>query len=261
MADNKPVTEDINGIPYEVWLKNPTNGMFIIKKNRITGTGLIVVSSNVCYLVTVKHVAVNMSSECEVIMGGENEEPWHFQLSSITGQPSITWFHHPVADISVYPLPSITTEGIKALNQRAIPLGALASETNLPSRDVYVTALGFPLGLGAEGQFIPLSRESKVASGMLHDDNGLFFLLQDPSVSGYSGGPLIQSGDSRVVITSTGPAVATGGGRCWGFVSATYGDETGGKMSRIIPAFYAVNLIHEAQMTLHIVQAPMPQTK
>jgi hypothetical protein len=142
------------------------------------------------------------------------------------------------------------------LDRRALPLAALESGTNLPSRDVFVTALGFPLGLGAQGQFIPLSRESKVASGMLSDDKGCFFLLQDPSVSGYSGGPLIEPGDPRVISTPSGIATVTGGTRCWGFVFGNYSDETGGKMCRITPAFYAVQLIHEAENTLHIVQAP-----
>jgi hypothetical protein len=89
--------------------------------------------------------------------------------------------------------------------------------------------------------------------------------LQDPSVSGYSGGPLIQAGDARVVATSASntAAVVTGGTKCWGFVFGTYGDETGGKMSRITPAFYAVQLIHEAENTLKIVQSniPLPQKK
>lgn len=264
VSDNKPVTEEMNGLSYEVWLKNPSSNVFVIKKIKVSGTGLIVISSNVCFLVTAKHVAMDMSPECEIVMGGENEHPQHFKLSSITGQPAPKWFHHPIADVSVYPLPTITSEGMEALNGRAIPLALLESETNLPSRDVYVTALGFPLGLGAEGQFIPFSRESKVASGMLTDDKGQFFLLQDPSVSGYSGGPLIQAGDARVVATSSSStAVVTGGTKCWGFVFGTYGDETGGKMSRITPAFYAVQLIHDAETTLKIVQSniQLPQKK
>jgi hypothetical protein len=254
LSDNKPVTEEMNGVRYEVWLKDPSKNMFVTKKIRITGTGFIVASSNVSYLVTAKHVALDMSEESEIVMGGENKEPLHFKMSSITGQPNVRWFHHAVADFSIHPLPTITPEGLAALNRRAVEMAVLESETNLPSRDIYVTALGFPLGLGAQGQFIPLSRESKVASGMLADDKGQFFLLQDPSVSGYSGGPLIQSGDSRFMNTSSGPAVVTGGARCWGFVSATYGDETGGKMSRITPAFYAVELIREAQSKLRILQ-------
>jgi hypothetical protein len=88
LSDNKPVIEVENGVPYEVWLKNPTNNSFIIKKTTVSGSGLIVVSSNIAYLVTAKHVALEMSQDCEMIMGGDKEEPLHFTLSSITGQPS-----------------------------------------------------------------------------------------------------------------------------------------------------------------------------
>jgi hypothetical protein len=261
LSQNLPVTEVVSGTRLEVWLKLPNTNAFIPKQTRISGSGLIVMSSNICYLITAKHVATNLTEDCELVMRGDKIEPLRFRMSSITGQPSIRWFHHPVADVSIHPLPTVTSEGLKALNRRALPLEFLEAQTNLPSRDINVTALGFPLGLGAEGEFVPLSRESKVSSGILSDAGGLFFLLQDPSVSGYSGGPLIQSGDPRVI--ATGPTagsigVVTGGARCWGFVSGTYADETGGKMSRIVPAFYAVELIRQAERELVIVQAPAP---
>jgi S1-C subfamily serine protease len=264
LSQNVPVIEEINGIRFEVWLKFPATNAFIPKPKRISGSGFVVVSSNLAYLVTARHVATNMTEDCEVAMQGDKKEPLRFKLSSITGQPAIRWFHHTNADVSVYPLPTITSEGVVALNRRAIPLEFLEPQTNLPSRDTYLTALGFPLGLGAEGEFIPLSRDSKVSSGMLNDGGSLFFLLQDPSVSGYSGGPLIQSGDPRVIATDRTAAsisVVSGGARCWGFVSGTFADETGGKMSRITPSFYAVELIHKAQRELRIWPANAPSSE
>jgi hypothetical protein len=266
LSQNVPMVEEMNGIRFEVWLKFPATNAFIPKQKRISGSGLVVVSSNLCYLITAKHVATNMTEDCELAMQGDKKEPLRFKLSSITGQPAIRWFHHTNADVSVYPLPTITSQGATALDRRAMPFEFLESQTNLPSRDTYVTALGFPLGLGAEGEFIPLSRDSKVSSGILNDGGSLFFLLQDPSVSGYSGGPLVQSGDPRVVATDRTAAsisVVSGGARCWGFVSGTFADETGGKMSRITPSFYAVELIHKAQRELRIwpASAPSPEKK
>ncbi len=264
LSQNVPVVEDNNGIRFEVWLKFPGTNAFIPKQKRISGSGFVVASSNLCYLVTAKHVATNMTEDCELVMRGDKKEPLRFKISSITGQPAIRWFHHTNADISIYPLPTITSQGLMALDRRAVPLEFLESQTNLPSRDTIVTALGFPLGLGAEGEFIPLSRDSKVSSGILNDGGSQFFLLQDPSVSGYSGGPWIQSGDPRVVATDTTAAsisVVSGGVRCWGFVSGTFGDETGGKMSRITPSFYAVDLIRKAERELRIwpASAPLPE--
>lgn len=264
LGQNLPVVEEVNGMRLEVWLKLPATNVFIPKQKRMMGSGFVVVSSNICYLITARHVATNMTEDCEVVMRGDKMEPLRFTLSSITGQPAVRWFHHSSADVSIHPLPTITSQGVMALDRRAMPLEFLESQTNLPSRESYVTALGFPLGLGAEGEFIPLSRDSKVSSGMLNDVGGTFFLLQDPSVSGYSGGPLIQSGDPRVIArdrTAASIAVVSGGARCWGFVSATFGDETGGKMCRVTPAFYAVELVHKAQRELTIWPGVRPSPK
>ena len=261
LNQNVPVVEEVNGTRFEVWLKFPNTNVFLPKHTRVSGSGFIVVSTNVCYLITAKHVATQMTEDCEVVMRGDKMEPLRFRMSSITGQPTIRWFHHKDADISIHPLPTITTEGALALDRRAMPIEFLEALTNLPSRDTYITALGFPLSLGAEGEFIPLSRDSKLSSGVLRDAAGLFFLLQDPSVSGYSGGPLVQSGDPRVIATDPTAAsikVVSGGARCWGFVSGTYADETGGKMTKIVPAFYAVELIRQAERELNIVQAIIP---
>ena len=264
LNQNVPVVEQVNGTRFEVWLKFPDTNAFVPKQTRNSGSGFIVASSNICYLITAKHVATNMTEDSEVVMRGEKMEPLRFRMSSITGQPAIRWFHHKDADISIHPLPTITPEGAVALDRRGMPLEFLEAQTNLPHRDTYVTALGFPFGLGAEGEFIPLSRDSKVSSGILNDGAGLFFLLQDPSVSGYSGGPLVQSGDPRVIATDptfAGIKVVSGGARCWGFVSGTYADETGGKMTRVTPAFYALELIRQAQRELIIVQAPFPSSE
>jgi hypothetical protein len=258
LRDTLPVLEQVNGVTLEAGWKVPGTNIFIVKTRTVTGTGLIVVSSNISYLVTAKHVATNMTPQCEVVMGGENKEPLRFRLSQITGQPGIRWFHHTNADVSLYPLPTMTIEGLKALERRAMPLAVLESGTNVPSRDIHLTALGFPLGLGAEGEFLPLCRESKVSGGFLNDGSSMFFLPQDPSVSGYSGGPVIEPGDPRIV----GIQLVRGGTRCWGFVSGTFGDESGGKMCKVVPAFYAVGLVREAEATLKIVNfSPPPPEK
>ena len=261
LSDNVPIIERVGETDFEVWLKFPNTNAFMPKTIPVTGSGFVVVSSNIAYLITAKHVATRMTPACQVVMQGDRQEPLRFQLSSITGQPAIRWLHHTNADISIHPLPTVTTQGMVALSRRALPLEVLEAERNLPSRDIEVTVLGFPLGLGAQGQFIPISRASNVASGMLNDANGFFFLLQDPSVSGYSGGPLVQLGGPRFVATGSQPssfAMVTGGIRCWGFVSGTFSDNTGGKMSRITPSCYAVELVRKAQRELRIWPASLP---
>lgn len=261
LRDSKPVTKVVNGTSYQVWLWNPSDKSAMLQTYSVSGSGLIVADSNMCYLVTAKHVATNMSPGCEVIMGSIDRAPLRFKLSDITGQPGVGWYFDPHADIAVHPLPTVTSVGMKALTRRAVPLGFLASGTNAPSRDITVTALGFPLGLGATGQFLPLCRGSKVSSGMLHDGQGYFYLLQDPSVSGYSGGPLVESDDARLQATPRGIMPVVDRPQCLGFVCSTYGDETGGKMCRIVPAFYAVDIIHRIERTMHVVRVPRASAK
>lgn len=245
---NIPAKETINGVDHEVWYKKPGTNQFFPKQSIISGTGCFVVSSNLAFLVTARHVAAALGDTFEAVLQGQSNEPLRIAVPRFTGNAPLRWVHHAVADISVYPLPIIDASAIKVMEGRALPLDMLVSEHAAPSRDVAVTALGFPFGLGAEGEFHPLSRESKAASGMLADTAGRFFVLQDPSVSGYSGGPLIESADPRVVATNptfSGIAVVSGGGRCWGFVSGTFADETGGKMCRIVPARYAIDLVQQ----------------
>ena len=255
----KPVVELANGKNYEVWLKPEAEYVLIPKKMTVLGSGLIVIADGIPYLVTARHVATGMTENCEITFRGTNGVPETIGLRALTGQPQFTWIHSEAADISVHALPTITTNGSRLLEGRAVPLGWLESQTNLPSRDLTLTALGFPLGLGAAEVFEPISKESKRSSGFLKDANGTFFLLQDPSVGGFSGGPLFQSGDPRVVVAGESQiGVASGGAKIWGFVSATYSDETGGKMCRITPAAFAVDLIQKVQGSIRVTRPSVP---
>jgi hypothetical protein len=149
----------------------------------------------------------------------------------------IKWICHSNADIAIHPL-------LTAQKLCGIALDQLESGQNLPSRDTYVTVLGFPLGLGAEGAFEPLSLQTKLSSGLLTDNNDgtRYFLLQDPAVNGYSGGPLFETGEG---LRLPGVTFDSKPWRCWGFVLGTLPDESGGKMARITPSFYAVELIRK----------------
>ncbi len=70
------------------------------------------------------------------------------------------------------PGPSIG-EGL--LPQRFLPLAMLCADKRAPSRDVILTSVGFPLGLGAVGYFSPLTSESKASSGLLTPKPGQYW--------------------------------------------------------------------------------------
>lgn len=238
LSNSIPVTQNVQGVPYEVYLKNPTNNALTAQRIPVSASGLIVATSNACYLVTAKHVASVMTPDCEMAMSGDSGEAIYLRFPTSTGQPpDIGWVNHSNANVSVCPLPVRSIEALKAIQNRAFPFSSLVGGTNIISRDVNLTILGFPLGLGAQDKIIPFSRDTKIAHGWLHDANGYYYLLQDPAVSGYSGGPLIESSEANLVNKPSGIGAASGGARCWGFVSGTVPDETGGKCVELLQHF------------------------
>lgn len=105
--------------------------------------------------------------------------------------------------------------------------------------------VGFPKGLGVGARFSPLTLQTFAASGLFSHrrfDKAIdtpFFFLQDPSVGGYSGAPVYD-----VSIRNLGGAVVTGEGtRCYGLVHGTLGDETGGKLSAVVPIQAVLELL------------------
>jgi hypothetical protein len=233
-----------------IMVNSPGSTNLIPALKTVSGSGMLVANGKRYFIITAKHVAVEMGTNCEMIIGGANKGPVTFFLGSLTTQTGGRWYNHPIADLSVCPIMPTTQPEIDFLNSKAAPLYFLNSDTNPPPRDFSMTAYGFPLNFGVYVQFVPLIRETKASSESLMDTNGYFYLLQDPSVSGYSGGPLIQVGGARMVTTPGGMIPVNEQPTCWGFVSGTYPDETGGKMCRIVPSYYAIQLINDTEKEL-----------
>ena len=134
-----------------------------------------------------------------------------------------------------------------------------------PPRAFALTTIGFALGKGAQVTFSPITKDSKPASGVMCEGNVDFFYLQDPSIAGFSGAPVVDSGDPHLIATSPSSAAAVSGPpKCWGIVSATEGDGSGGKTARVIHASYIAALIQQVEAELappHSAPTlPAPQT-
>ena len=99
------------------------------------------------------------------------------------------------------------------------------------------------MGLGVHEHFSPLTFESKASSGLLsypRADTGTiqtFFALENPSVGGYSGCPVVD-----LSIFKAGAMTTFGSGTCfYGVMHGTISDKTGGKIAMVTPSYY----IHE----------------
>ena len=151
----------------------------------------------------------------------------------------VDWNVSPHADAAFAWLPHGNAEERGGLLRRAIPETLLTARPLPPSRDVTLVAMGYPLGLGSKGHVSPLSFETKAASGFItleRFDTGrdaTFILLQSPSISGLSGGPVFDVGRSLVDGERLEPRK---GISLVGLVSGVIWDKTGGKLAMIVPA-------------------------
>lgn len=128
---------------------------------------------------------------------------------------------------------------------RFLPIEFFFDRKGAPNRDLFLTSIGFPFGLGIQGYFSPLTFESKASSGLLTFPRAdtptlqTFFALENPSVGGYSGCPVVDLSIFRV-----GSMMTTGSGTCvYGVMHGTISDNTGGKIAMVTPSYYVHELL------------------
>lgn len=242
----------IDGNKYEIWLKLPTETQPFPYRKSISGTGFFVRKGTKIYLITAAHVAEKLKSDVKIITHGQNDRPLLYDMIDIAGSGNEhKWFFHPEADVALLPLnPSEKFKGtIKILNTDLL----LASENDYDKfRDRVLTTVGFPLSLGLRGKFSPIVKSSKAASSLFtyqRSDKNIqttFFILEDPSVQGFSGTPVYAMSEVRI------GGIGLGGGRfaCIGLVHGTLKDNTGGKFAAIVPAYFIIQLIENHEKTM-----------
>jgi len=152
------------------------------------GSGIIVVTpSEDVYLVTATHVATSCTASSTVIISDQQGNPTSLRL--IDFNRNMSWQHHPVADISVLPV-ELSVAIQPHLANRCFPVDHFHTDRTTVSRDVELTSVGFPNGLGATGLCSPLSYRSYASSALItlsRFDTGTpsdFFLLENPSIGG-----------------------------------------------------------------------------
>jgi hypothetical protein len=70
------------------------------------------------------------------------------------------------------------------------------------------------------------------------------FLLQDPSIGGFSGAPVF---DLPGIRLSGSAMVAHQGVACFGITHGTLSDDTGGKLAAVTPSSAVIELIDKAE--------------
>ena len=201
------------------------------------GTGMFVVRGNELFLITASHVARPSNANTYLVLSDDNGNAATIALT--LAAPVSQWDHHPAADIAKIHI-TITQANQHLFQNRFYPHDQIHIALDSVSRDVELTTIGFPLGLGAIGRFSPLSFRTYAASSLIslnRADNQQpcdFFVLESPSVGGYSGGPVFDLGYMIVGMMTQNKGKTI----CYGFMHGTISDNTGGKLAAVTPASY-----------------------
>lgn len=127
------------------------------------------------------------------------------------------------------------------LEKVLLPFANINPDLTSISRDFDVTVFGYPLY--DKTLFEPITFKTTLSSGILSlpradtKKPSYFYLLQDPGMQGFSGGP--------VFIGVATDGIMFGPDKTWliGIVHGVFGDISGGKYAAITPSAYIVDLI------------------
>lgn len=240
LKESKPSYEIFEGKKYEIWRKNIENQELLQKVQSVSGTGFLTSHNGKIYLVTVAHIAKNISNKAEIYWNTESGKMNHFTFEFIQQQiPQSKWFFHPTADVAIHPFGftekskhSLIAKDLFFNKDEPIPIGT----------DIYI--LGFPLHLGVTSVLSPLSKKAETASSLTSISNSelspnlLFILLDQDLAQGYSGAPVFISPELGFV----GQSIVSRKPKLIGIQSSTMSDQTGGKISLVVPAFYLTEI-------------------
>ncbi|MBU2900442.1 S1 family peptidase [Maribacter dokdonensis] len=206
--------------------------------NEEVGTAIFIEKNNEPYLLTASHVVQNINPQTYIVLADQKGIPTKLLLSTLLGGASFV--NHNQADLAKVKIP-ITPSNQSFLQGRCFPFNQIDTSNNLISKDVELTTIGFPLGLGSVGaKFSPLSYRTYAAAPTItlpRFDNKVlcdFIILEMPSIGGYSGGPMFDLGYMITGMMSQTKEKTL----LHGIVHGTISDPTGGKLAAITPCKY-----------------------
>ena len=156
-----------------------------------SGTGIFIQKDAKYYLLTAQHISQKSSKDTYIYLCDNQQNPCKIMLSQLNA--SLSWNEHPVADMAVIEIDVASNPWITS---RSFPYSQCDISLSGLNRDAELTTVGFPLSLGVKVKFSPLTFRSHAASDVLKilrfdtkTPTDIFF-LENPSVGGYSGGPI-----------------------------------------------------------------------
>ncbi len=209
--------------------------------NEEIGTAIFIEKNNEPYLLTAAHVVKNLNYKTYVILSDSKGVPTKVDLNVLLGGSKFDI--HSEADLAKAKI-VLTKDNALYMENRCFPYSQIDLTENPISKDIELTTIGFPLGLGSTGaKFSPLTYRTYVAAPLItlpRFDNKIpsdFIILELPFTGGYSGGPMFDLGYliSGAMTTTKEKTVLHG------IVHGTIPDATGGKLAAITPCKYLSN--------------------
>ena len=239
LEGEKPKMGMINGTLHEMGSRTPGSNEFQLLTERVTGTGFFVRNDDNLFLATAGHVARSLALRVRLISSDTSGSSKSYPLDQ-----EVRWIFSQKADVAVLRLndPRFISDFLRS----ALDIKFLADTETSPAPGLPLVVIGFPLGLGVQNKFSPLRRETSASSGLIDlpraDTRQIatFFVLQDPSIGGYSGAPVFAilakkwGGIRMIGFNATS---------CTGVIHATMSDNTGGKLGLVTPSKYVYELI------------------
>lgn len=206
--------------------------------NEEIGTAVFISKDDQPYLLTAAHVVNKVNDSTYVVLSDEDGVPTKVLLRDLLGGGSFEL--HVQADLAKAKI-VVSEQNLKYLSGRCFPYDHIDTSDSQLSKDIELTTIGFPLGLGAVGaKFSPLTYRTYVASPTItlpRFDNKIecdFIILELPCTGGYSGGPMFDLGYMiSGMMTQTKEKTIL-----HGIVHGTISDPTGGKLAAITPCKY-----------------------
>jgi hypothetical protein len=238
-------TQNIDQIEWEMYLKNPINNEVRPDLARFIGTGFFIAKEVDLYFVTAEHVALTTNINTTIQLSLDDRNPLKFKLADLVDPQYISnnkvkWITHPDADVSVIPISN------KYTILKGIPYEIVLNKLEAPLRERNLIVYGFPLGLGAGKKISPISKRYNPSSGLIdlnRFDNGkpsVFYLIDDPSISGLSGGPVIAF--PQKLEHFDGTSISMGDHQVLGLVHGTISKDGGG-YGAIVPAKFILETL------------------
>lgn len=210
-----------------------------LPENSSFSSGFLVIYDDQLFLVTARHSAQDTSNATKILFNTAQGEARWVALAGLrlvsTGNP---WVDHPSADVSVTHI-TVKTVDADFLRGIAFSVDDLLDAAAMPQRSTAVEITGFPMGLGTYDSISPLVFRGFVASNEISVagkwEPEKVVMVSPPAGRGCSGGPVFVHYEDPTVV------------KCLGLHAGVNADDTGSKLSRIVPARFIRETILAAQ--------------